>query len=53
MKEFILPYDEVRAASDPDRVLLAFLQTSYEAAANRGGWDRKALEHGKPWPPRS
>jgi hypothetical protein len=42
--EFLLPYDEVRRASSPDAMLLEFLQSSYEAAADRGGWDRPALE---------
>jgi hypothetical protein len=42
--EFILPYDTVRAAADPDAVLLDFLSTTYEAAAETGGWDRPALE---------
>lgn len=42
--EFILPYDAVRQAASPDDILLEFLQTTYEAAANLGGWDRKALE---------
>ena len=42
--EFILPYDLVRNASDPDAALLTFLQTTYEAAANAGNWDRAALE---------
>lgn len=42
--EFLLPYEAVRTASDPDAVLLEFLQTSYEAAADAGGWDRAALE---------
>lgn len=42
--EFLLPYDAVRAASDPDAALLAFLQSTYEAAAGAGGWDRAALE---------
>jgi Family of unknown function (DUF5996) len=44
LREFILPYDEVRQAEDPDAVLLDFLQSTYEAAANAGKWDRKALE---------
>jgi len=44
MREFILPYDTVRAAASPDDVLLAFLQTTYEAAANLGQWDRASLE---------
>ncbi len=42
--EFILPYDAVRTASDPDKALMEFLQSTYEAAANLGKWDRKALE---------
>ncbi|HVE95518.1 MAG TPA: DUF5996 family protein [Pseudonocardiaceae bacterium] len=42
--QFLLPYELVRTASDPDRTLLKFLQTTYEAAAERGGWDRLALE---------
>jgi len=42
--EFLLPYEAVRTAPDPDQALLDFLQTTYEAAADRGGWDRAALE---------
>jgi hypothetical protein len=42
--EFILPYDAVRTAAAPDRVLLEFLQSTYEAAANAAKWDRDALE---------
>ncbi len=42
--EFLLPYDAVRNACDPDTMLLTFLQTTYEAAANAGHWDRAALE---------
>ncbi len=42
--EFILPYDAVRTAARPDQVLLEFLQTTYEAAANAANWDRGALE---------
>ncbi len=42
--EFLLPYDAVRTAGDPDHVLLEFLQSTYEAAANLGAWDRAALE---------
>ena len=42
--EFILPYDAVRTADDPDRALLDFLQSTYEAAAVAGKWDRDALE---------
>jgi hypothetical protein len=42
--EFILPYEAVRQADNPDEVLLSFLQSTYEAAANLGNWDRAALE---------
>lgn len=44
LHEFILPYDAVRTADAPEERLLEFLQSTYEAAANRGGWDRAALE---------
>jgi hypothetical protein len=42
--EFILPYEVVRGAQAPDEVLLAFLESTYQAAARTGGWDREALE---------
>ncbi len=42
--EFLLPYEAVRKAPDPDATLLAFLQSTYEAAAESGHWDRAALE---------
>jgi hypothetical protein len=42
--EFVLPYELVRTAEDPDAALLAFLQSTYEAAATTAGWDRAALE---------
>ncbi len=42
--EFILPYDAVRTAAAPDRALLEFLQSTYEAAANAAKWDRDVLE---------
>lgn len=42
--EFVLPYAAVRAARDPDADLLAFLETTYAAAADLGAWDRRALE---------
>jgi uncharacterized protein DUF5996 len=42
--EFVLPYDAVRTASDPDRALLDFLESTYQAAANAAKWDREALE---------
>jgi hypothetical protein len=42
--EFILPYDAVRTAAQPDQALLEFLQSTYDAAANAATWDRDALE---------
>jgi hypothetical protein len=42
--EFVLPYELVRTSRDADATLLAFLQTSYEAAAVNGAWDRPQLE---------
>lgn len=41
---FLLPYEVVRTADDPDRTLLRFLHSTYEAAADLGGWNRAALE---------
>jgi Family of unknown function (DUF5996) len=42
--EFLLPYDAVRSASDPKATLTEFLQSTYEAGATLGNWDRVALE---------
>jgi hypothetical protein len=42
--EFLLPYDVARESPDPDAALLDFLQSTYEAAAQSGNWDRAALE---------
>jgi hypothetical protein len=53
LKEFVLPYDDVRAASSPDGALLDFLQSTYESAANLGKWDRKALEHSEEFRPKA
>lgn len=44
LREFVLPYDAVRTAADPDAILLEFLQSTYEAAADLGRWDRRELE---------
>jgi hypothetical protein len=44
LREFVLPYEVVQAAPDPTRVLLEFLQSTYEAAADCGSWDRDHLE---------
>jgi hypothetical protein len=55
LREFVLPYEEVRTAADPDATLLSFLQSTYEAAAEGAGWDRAALECelGRPRAPRA
>ena len=52
--EFLLPYEAVRTAVDPESVLLEFLETTYAAAADLGDWDRANLEcqRGKPLVPR-
>lgn len=42
--EFVLPYDAVRRADDPDRMLLEFFEGTYEAASQLGGWNRDTLE---------
>ena len=44
LKEFLLMYDDLRQASSPRATLLEFLQSTYEAGANAGNWDRKNLE---------
>jgi Family of unknown function (DUF5996) len=44
--EFLLPYEAVRQATAPDDLLLEFLQSTYEAAADLGRWDRATPERG-------
>ncbi len=44
LREFILPYDAVRTAQSPDETILSFFESTYEAAANLGKWDRASLE---------
>jgi hypothetical protein len=44
LSEFVLPYEDVRQSSDPSETLYAFYTAVYEAAADRGHWDRAALE---------
>jgi hypothetical protein len=44
LHEFILPYEDVRRADEPERVLLSFLQSTYESTADLGSWDRRSLE---------
>jgi hypothetical protein len=50
MGEFVLKYEDVRAAESPDAAILDFCQSSYEAGANLAGWDRDALERKTPAP---
>jgi hypothetical protein len=53
--EFLLPYAVVRTADDPEAKLMAFLQSTYEAAANAASWSRQDLECeiGQPKVPRA
>lgn len=55
LAEFVLPYAAVRAAPDPDATLMAFLDSTYRAAADLAGWDRPSLEcaYGEPGVPRA
>jgi hypothetical protein len=46
--EFVLPYQAMRAAHSPDFALLIFLQSTYDAAADLGGWPRSELERHPP-----
>ena len=52
MGEWILPYDAVRNAKNPDAEILAFLEDTYAAAANLAGWDRDTLERKEELPPK-
>jgi len=53
LREFLLPYQAVRTSANPDEILIEFLKSTYEAAANAGKWDRSALEcpYGRPGVP--
>lgn len=51
LHEFVLPYEAVRTADDPDDVLLQFAQSTYDAASTLGKWDRDALEEARLNPP--
>jgi hypothetical protein len=44
MKEWILLYDDVRKSAAPERLILDFMQSTYDAAADLAGWDRESLE---------
>ncbi len=51
MREFVLPYEAVRCAAAPDELLLEFAQSTYDAAAEHGRWDRAALDRARDeWP---
>lgn len=49
MREWVLPYEIVRSSPDPDRALLEFLQSTYDAAADLAKWDRASLERPAGW----
>jgi hypothetical protein len=51
--EFVLSYEAVRTADNSNEALLRFLQTTYEAAADLGGWDRQAMERRTDYRPES
>jgi hypothetical protein len=51
LREWILPYEAVRSASDPDRALMQFLDSTYGAAAALAKWDRAKLERAPDWVP--
>ena len=51
LREWILPYEAVRTAADPELAMLEFFQSTYEAAADRAKWDRASLERPPGWSP--
>jgi Family of unknown function (DUF5996) len=44
LREFLLPYEDVRTAASPEDAVLDFCQSAYDAGARLAGWDRDALE---------
>ncbi len=48
LREWVLPYEDVRRASSPDDILLTFLKATYDAAATLAAWDREVLEQRSP-----
>jgi len=48
LKEFVLPYEQMRRSESPDAALLDFAQSTYDAASRLGDWDRAALTEVKP-----
>jgi len=51
MKEFFLLYDDVRKSDSPEKTLMDFCQTTYEAGADLAGWDRAALDRPENYKP--
>ena len=51
LREFVLPYDAVREADSPDEMLLAFAQSTYDAASLLGNWEREKLDEATLHPP--
>jgi hypothetical protein len=45
LKEFLLPYEEVRRAPDPARAILEFAQSTYDVGATLAGWPKEALAY--------
>ena len=45
LKEFLLPYEQVRSLPDPSRAILEFAQSTYDAGSTLAAWDRKALAY--------
>jgi hypothetical protein len=52
LKEYVLPYDDVRTSADPDKALMDFFEDTYVAAADNAKWDRMALERQGKMPPK-
>ena len=48
LKEFVLPYEQMRRSESPDAALLDFARSTYDAASTLGNWDRAALTEVKP-----
>ncbi|MDQ6635774.1 MAG: DUF5996 family protein [Gemmatimonadota bacterium] len=51
MREWILPYEAVRASDDPGGMVSDFLESTYQVAAELGGWDTAALRSSRGVPP--
>jgi hypothetical protein len=45
MKEFVLPYENVRSSSDPAKTILEFAESTYDAGSTLAGWNRSALAY--------